>query len=84
MIGANIYTAIDSPPIFWKVDFSTSNLSSLNLVCTIWVIEMVLTKTEVFSRVCGYLRPVSNWNDSKQAEFLDRTVFDKVTPDLYK
>jgi hypothetical protein len=28
MIGTNIYTAIDSPPIFWKVDFSTSNLSS--------------------------------------------------------
>jgi anaerobic ribonucleoside-triphosphate reductase len=45
---------------------------------------MVLTKTEVFSRVCGFLRPVSNWNDAKQAEFADRTMFDNVTSDIYK
>jgi len=45
---------------------------------------MVLTRTEVFSRVCGYLRPVSNWNDAKQAEFSDRTMYDNVTSDIYK
>ena len=29
--------------------------------------------TEVYSRVVGYLRPVSQWNDGKQAEFPMRT-----------
>jgi len=26
-------------------------------------------ETEVYSRVCGYLRPVKQWNKGKQAEF---------------
>ncbi len=30
---------------------------------------------EVYSRVTGYLRPVSQWNDGKQAEFYDRKNF---------
>jgi ribonucleoside-triphosphate reductase len=30
---------------------------------------------EVYSRVCGYLRPVSQWNDAKQSEFSDRAGF---------
>jgi ribonucleoside-triphosphate reductase (formate) len=30
---------------------------------------------EVYSRVCGYMRPVSNWNDSKQAEYHARVNF---------
>ena len=30
---------------------------------------------EVYSRPCGYLRPVSNWNDGKQAEFEDRATY---------
>lgn len=35
---------------------------------------------EVFSRVVGYLRPVAQWNDGKQAEFAQRKSFvaDKV------
>ncbi|MBU2510076.1 ribonucleoside triphosphate reductase [bacterium] len=32
-------------------------------------------KTEVFSRVVGYLRPVSQWNEGKQEEFRLRTNF---------
>ena len=32
-------------------------------------------KCEVYSRVCGYMRPVSSWNDAKQAEFNDRKTF---------
>lgn len=35
-------------------------------------------KTEVYSRVCGYFRPVSNWNKGKKEEFRDREKF-KVT-----
>jgi len=31
--------------------------------------------TEVYSRVVGYYRPVSNWNLAKQQEFADRKVF---------
>jgi len=30
---------------------------------------------EVYSRVVGYLRPVSNWNDSKQQEFKQRKTY---------
>ena len=29
-------------------------------------------KTEVYSRVCGYFRPVTQWNKGKRQEFLDR------------
>lgn len=32
---------------------------------------------EVYSRVVGYLRPVDQWNDGKQAEFAIRKSFDK-------
>ncbi len=31
---------------------------------------------EVYSRVVGYLRPVNQWNDGKQAEYSDRKEFD--------
>jgi len=31
---------------------------------------------EVYSRIVGYLRPVSNWNESKQHEFHSRVLFD--------
>ena len=34
-------------------------------------------KCEVYSRVVGYLRPVDQWNDGKQAEFRLRRTFDK-------
>jgi ribonucleoside-triphosphate reductase len=34
------------------------------------------TKCEVFSRVVGYLRPISQWNRGKQQEFGDRKVFE--------
>ncbi len=30
------------------------------------------TRCEVYSRVVGYLRPVNQWNDGKQAEFKQR------------
>jgi len=35
------------------------------------------TKCEVYSRVVGYLRPVDQWNVSKQTEFCDRVTFDR-------
>jgi anaerobic ribonucleoside-triphosphate reductase len=36
-------------------------------------------QSEVYSRVVGYLRPVDQWNDGKQAEFKIRKTFDKST-----
>jgi len=36
---------------------------------------MIIKKCEIFSRVVGYLRPVSNWHKSKQQEFKDRVVY---------
>ncbi|MCG8696545.1 MAG: ribonucleoside triphosphate reductase, partial [Bacteroidales bacterium] len=31
--------------------------------------------TEVYSRIVGYMRPVSQWNKGKQEEFKDRKIF---------
>lgn len=39
------------------------------------------TKTQIFSRVCGYLRPVSSYNEGKAEEFKDRKTF---TPSIKK
>ena len=35
-------------------------------------------RCEIWSRVVGYMRPVETWNDSKKAEYLDRSKFDLV------
>ena len=32
-------------------------------------------KTEVYSRITGYYRPIQNWNDGKKAEFLERKEY---------
>ena len=32
-------------------------------------------RCEVFSRVCGYMRPIDSWNDAKKSEYYDRVVF---------
>ena len=32
-------------------------------------------KCEVYSRVCGYFRPVANWNKGKKEEFKERKTF---------
>ena len=33
-------------------------------------------KCEVYSRIVGYFRPVSNWNIGKKEEFKDRLEYD--------
>ena len=33
------------------------------------------SKTEVYSRITGYYRPVQNWNDGKAQEYKDRKVY---------
>lgn len=32
-------------------------------------------KTEVYSRVVGFMRPVQQWNRGKREEFKDRVTF---------
>lgn len=33
------------------------------------------TRCEIYSRVVGYIRPVNQWNEGKQAEYADRVEF---------
>ncbi len=41
-------------------------------------------KTEVYSRITGYYRPIQNWNDGKRKEFEDRKVYDIENSKLTK
>ena len=47
-------------------------LSGEHYTCPKCVVEQ---KTEVYSRVVGYIRPVQQWHEGKQAEFEDRKEF---------
>lgn len=38
--------------------------------------EKCTARTEVYSRVVGFFRPVQQWNKGKQEEFGDRKTFD--------
>ena len=38
-------------------------------------------KTEVYSRITGYYRPVQNWNDGKSQEYKDRQVYNVAGAD---
>lgn len=44
-------------------------------VQTLHVVKVKRVPTEIYSRVVGYFRPVSNWNEGKKEEFKDRTEF---------
>lgn len=64
--------AIFTPPVEW-------NCPDAYLVkCqTCWEKDpFFYPKTEVYSRVVGYYRPISQWNNGKQAEFAQRENFD--------
>ncbi len=41
-------------------------------------------KTEVYSRITGYYRPVQNWNDGKSQEFKQRKLYDVANSVLKK
>jgi len=47
-------------------------LSGEHYTCPKCVVEQ---KTEVYSRVVGYIRPIEQWNGGKQEEFKDRKEF---------
>lgn len=35
-------------------------------------------KTERYSRVCGYFRPVRDWNKGKKEEYKDRVPYNVI------
>ena len=37
--------------------------------------KVMRQKTEIYSRVVGYIRPIQAWNVAKQEEFKDRKMF---------
>ncbi|MFO8061350.1 MAG: anaerobic ribonucleoside-triphosphate reductase [bacterium] len=39
------------------------------------VVKVKKVPTEIYSRVVGYFRPVSNWNEGKKEEFSKRKEF---------
>ena len=48
-----------------------------HLVCYDCELPLIkLQDCEVYSRVSGYLRPVSGWNKGKQSEFAKRKEYD--------
>jgi len=55
-------------------------ISGKHFTCPKCTIEQTC---EVYSRVVGYLRPVSQWNEAKQQEFKERKVF-KIKQKEYK
>lgn len=48
-----------------------------------WLFDCVCgrkrTLCEVYSRVVGYIRPTTQWNDGKRAEFKDRVLFEVLS-----
>lgn len=41
-------------------------------------------ETEVYSRVCGYCRPVKDWNPGKREEFVDRLSYEVAEKEAVK
>jgi anaerobic ribonucleoside-triphosphate reductase len=53
---------------------------AIELTCFISAEELDMAtkcdaKTEVYSRVCGFFRPVQQWNKGKKEEFKDRQEY---------
>ena len=38
--------------------------------------------TEVYSRIVGYFRPITNWNKGKKEEFKDRKTYGFKATDM--
>lgn len=41
-------------------------------------------KTEVWTRVCGFFRPVQQWNKGKKEEYKDRVEYELPVESLQK
>ena len=47
-------------------------------------VEVSRTKCEIYTRVMGYHRPVSQFNNGKKSEFYSRDYFNECTTDNSK
>ncbi|MDP2918582.1 MAG: anaerobic ribonucleoside-triphosphate reductase, partial [bacterium] len=61
-----------------KNSFKEKRISMKNAMQNL---EQQRTKCEIYSRVVGYLRPVKQWNDGKQAEFAERKEYKVAASD---
>lgn len=50
----------------------------------VWTCPHCGSKTEVYSRITGYYRPVQNWNDGKLQEFQNRREYHSLYPKTKK
>ncbi|MBE5868875.1 MAG: ribonucleoside triphosphate reductase [Lachnospiraceae bacterium] len=50
----------------------------------VWECPHCGSKTEVYSRITGYYRPVQNWNDGKLQEYENRKEYDVANSSLKK
>lgn len=41
-------------------------------------------KTEVYSRIVGYFRPVQQWNKGKKHEYFNRTMYNVADAEVYE
>ena len=44
----------------------------------VFIMKKERTRCEVYSRVVGFLSPISQWNRGKREEFGDRKTFDRA------
>jgi hypothetical protein len=47
-------------------------IKNYNLINKIKERQMLKIPCEIYSRCCGYFRPIAQWNKGKQSEFEDR------------
>lgn len=69
----------EEPPVCDRCSKSASLIMTKDAGREAWVCHdckhFISYKPEVYSRVVGYMRPVSQWNKGKQAEYKDRQVY---------
>ena len=50
-------------------DHTVNKINTIEVSSKLGVQKIVCVPLEVYSRVCGYYRPVSQWNKGKKEEF---------------
>lgn len=58
-----------------QLEKATSSETGIEYVVCRTCQKTIGRATEVYSRCCGYLRPVAQWNKGKKQEFEERKTF---------
>jgi len=69
---------VDTNVIYFSFTPTQSNCMKCKwrAVGVYWICPKCGSKTEVWSRIVGYYRPIRNWNSGRLAEFMRREVYD--------